>query len=76
MVAGVPAPKDGSSVEWDFVDAVHSPSVDGRPLGRPLDRVAALAERGYRKKAAQKAAFLNSPCSRVYAAARALAVWR
>jgi hypothetical protein len=31
----------------DFVEAVHSPSVDGRPSGHPLDRLAALIERGY-----------------------------
>jgi len=31
-----------------FADAVRSPSIDGRPSGRPLDRVAALGERGYR----------------------------
>jgi len=30
------------------VDAVHSASLDGRPSGPPLDRVAALSERGYR----------------------------
>jgi phosphoribosylanthranilate isomerase len=29
------------------VDAVHSPSADGRPSRRPLDRVPALSERGY-----------------------------
>src|SRR3984957_16957864 len=34
-------------VETGVVDAVHGPSIDGRPSGRPLDRAAALAERGY-----------------------------
>jgi hypothetical protein len=38
---------DGNSVESDAVGAVHSPSVDGRPCGRPLDR-AGRAPKGVR----------------------------
>jgi enolase len=37
----------GKSVEAGIVGAVDSPSTDGRPSGRPLDRAAALTERGY-----------------------------
>jgi enolase len=37
----------GKSIEAGIVGAVDSPSTDGRPSGRPLDRAAALTERGY-----------------------------
>jgi hypothetical protein len=41
---------DGNSVESGAVGAVHSPSVDGRPCGRPLDS-AGRAPKGVRKNA-------------------------
>jgi phosphoribosylanthranilate isomerase len=48
--AFVAAARRAFALEQIAVGAVHSPSIDGRPSGRPLDRAAALSERGYNQK--------------------------
>ncbi len=45
--AFVVAARRAFALDAAAVGAVHSPSADGRPSERPLDRVAALSERGY-----------------------------
>ena len=54
-------------IQGASVDAVHSPSSDGRPFGRPMDASAALSERGYNANAAR-------PLPSIFSSARLTAV--